>query len=233
MVERDRKARVVAIVALLIGVVGLSLGFAALSNTLTIKSSAEVDVDEDVLNVDFTTSTASIVDGTGVITPTLDPATDGPTGAAGDIDNSAAGAPVVQNLHATFTAPGQTVTYTFYTKNIGAIKAYLTNVTFAAATGASNNETKVCTAKSGGTATQSLVDSACEGISLTMTLGSEDFTASKTRAQFATATAHDLEVDATETVVITITYATGSAQADGDFDVAFGDITLNYSSIAS
>ena len=30
-----------------------------------------------------------------------------------------------------------------------------------------------------------------------------------------------------------IEYADGSAQADGDFDVAFGDITLNYSSVAN
>ena len=35
--DRDRRARVIAIAALLVGVVGLSLGFAAFSNTLTIK----------------------------------------------------------------------------------------------------------------------------------------------------------------------------------------------------
>ena len=51
--EKDRRARVVAIAALLVGVVGLSLGFAAFTNTLTIKSSAEVKVGDSVFNVYF------------------------------------------------------------------------------------------------------------------------------------------------------------------------------------
>ena len=38
--ERDRSGKVIAIVALLVGVVGLTIGFAAFSNTLTIQSSA-------------------------------------------------------------------------------------------------------------------------------------------------------------------------------------------------
>lgn len=221
--EKDRRARVIAIAALLVGVVGLSLGFAAFSNTLTIKSSAEVTVDESVFNVDFSKQAASVVD--GKVTPTLDP-TNGPAAFKGNdatIDNSAAGAAVIKDLHATFTAPGQKVTYSFFTKNAGALKAYLTNVTFA-------TPVKTCTAKTG--TTQSLVDTACNGINITMTLGSESFTETKARANFATATAHDLEAAGSEAVTVVIEYATGSAQADGDFDVSFGDITLNYSSVA-
>lgn len=228
--EKDRRARVVAIAALLVGVVGLSLGFAAFTNTLTIKSSAEVTVDDDTFNVDFSKQSASVVDGTLAGTP--DPATGGPTAADATINNSAAGAPKIEGLKATFTEPGQKVTYSFYTKNAGALKAYLTNVNFANATGGSTN--KVCTAKTG--TTQSLVDTACNGISLKLTLGSENFTATTARASFATATAHDLEKNGTspdyEAVTVEIAYAAGSGQADGDFDVAFGDITLVYSSVA-
>lgn len=221
--EKDRKARVVAIAALLVGVVGLSLGFAAFTNTLTIKSSAEVKVDESVFNVDFSKSTSSVVDGS--VTPTLDP-TNGPagfTGGAATIDNSKAGAPEIKDLKATFTTPGQKVTYSFYTYNVGDLKAYLTGVNFA-------SPAKTCTAKTG--TTQSLVDAACNGISITLKLGSESFTESKARAAFTTATAHDLEKSGSEAVVVEITYAANSAVADGDFDVAFGDITLNYSSVA-
>ena len=223
--EKDRRARVIAIAALLVGVVGLSLGFAAFSNTLTIKSSAEVVVDQSAFNVDFSKQSASVVDGTLSGTPS--PATNGPTAADATIDNSTAGAPQITGLKATFTEPGQSVTYSFYTKNAGALKAYLTNVNFA-------SPTKTCTAKTG--TTQSLVDSACAGISLTLTLGSEDFTATTARTSFATATAHDLEKNGEtgdyEAVTVTIAYAANSAQADGDFDVTFGDITLNYSSVA-
>ena len=223
--ERDRRARVIAIAALLVGVVGLSLGFAAFTNTLTIKSSADVTADASVFNVDFSKQSASVVAGTVAGTP--NPATNGPTAGDATIDNSAAGAAVIKDLHATFTAPGQSVTYSFYTKNAGALKAYLTNVTFA-------SPAKTCTPDTGTTA--SLVTAACNGISLTVRLGSEDFTATTARASFATATAHDLEKNGetgdNEAVTVTIAYAANASQADGDFDVAFGDVTLNYSSVA-
>ena len=226
--EKDRKTKMIAIAALIVGVVGLSLGFAAFSNTLTIKSSAEVTPDDSIFNVDFSKQSGSVVDGT--VTPTLSP-TGGPAefvGSDATIDNT--NDPVIRNLHATFTEPGQSVTYNFYTKNAGALKAYLKNVTFANVSGQST--TKVCAPKTGSQnpATASLVNAACSGISLTMTLGSESFTASKARAEFTSATAHDLEVDGYEAVTVVISYASGSAQADGDFDVSFGDITLLYSS---
>ena len=229
--EKDRRARVVAIAALLVGVVGLSLGFAALTNTLTIKSSAEVGANNDALNVDFADSTGSTSATT--ITGTPSPASGGPTAATATIDNSLTQAAQVTGLKATFTGPGQSVTYTFKTKNVGAIKAYLTNVALNNISGES--ATKKCTAQSG--TTQSLVDSACNGISLTFTLGSETFSTTKARAAFTTATAHDLEIPGStpdsETVEVVIAYAAGSAQADGAFDVAFGDIVLTYSSVAS
>ena len=50
--EKDRSTKIIAIAALLIGIVGLSLGFAAFSNTLTISSSAEVTPDQSAFNVD-------------------------------------------------------------------------------------------------------------------------------------------------------------------------------------
>ena len=224
--ERDRRARVIAIAALLLGVVGLSLGFAAFSNTLTIKSSAEVTVDQGIFNVDFSTATGSVVGGT--VTPSLLPA-NGPAGFTGQnatIDNTGTNAAEIKDLKATLTAPGQSVTYSFYTKNAGELKAYLSSVTFAEVT---SGATKTCTAKTG--TTQALVNSACNGISLKLTLGEEEFTGSKARAQFASSANHDLEKAGYEAVTVVIAYADGSAQADGDFDVAFGNITLNYSSV--
>lgn len=228
LMEKDRKTRFIAIAALLFGVVGLSLGFAAFSNTLTIKSSAEVNVDSSKFNVDFSSSSAAVE--TNPIEATLNKTVTGFSATNATIDNS--GDPVIQNLHATFTEPGQKATYTFYTKNAGELKAYLKNVTFANVSGQS--ATKVCTASEATSpntpATNSLVQAACEDISLKLTLGSEVFTASKARAAFSSATAHDLIVDGSETVTVEIEYAQDGAQADGDFDVSFGDITLLYSS---
>ena len=48
--EKDRGGRVIAIVALLVGVVGLTIGFAAFTNTLTIQSDASVTPDDSLLN---------------------------------------------------------------------------------------------------------------------------------------------------------------------------------------
>ncbi len=222
--QKDNKARFMAILGLLVGVVGLSLGFAAFSNTLTIKSSAEVTVDDSVFNVDFSTNSSTVDDSD--IVPTLSPTgVSGFTATNAQIDNDNGDA-VVKNLHATFTAPGQEVTYSFYTKNAGELKAFLKSVTFSNVSGEST--TKVCTPKTGTTA--SLVNSACTGITLTVTVGSEDFTATTLRSAFATATAHDLNKDGSEAVTVRIAYETGSTMTDGGFDVAFGDVTLLYSS---
>ena len=58
--EKDRGTKAIAIVALLIGVVGLSVGFAAMSSTLTIESSADVAPSENDFTVQFSTSSTTI-----------------------------------------------------------------------------------------------------------------------------------------------------------------------------
>ena len=217
--EKDRGTRVIAIVALLVGVVGLSIGFAAFSNTLTISSTAEVTPDPNKFNVDFTSASSGEVS-----TDPIQPATKNPTtlvAANGTIDNS--GNPTVTGLHATFTEPGQSVVYNFWAKNIGEYIAYLKSITIANATGAESY--KKCTAKTG--TTQALVDTACEGISMTVKVGSEAATSSS----IATITGHNLAKGGFDPITVTISYAEGSGVADGDFDVAFGDITLTYSSV--
>ena len=217
--EKDRGSRIIEIVALLVGVVGLSIGFAAFSNTLTISSSAEVTPDQSKFNVDFTSASSG-----DVSTTPIQPATKNPetlVAANGTIDNS--GDPTVTGLHATFTEPGQSVTYNFWAKNIGEYIAYLKSITIANATGAETY--KKCTAKTG--TTQSLVDAACNGISMTVKVGTEEATSSS----IASISNHSLAIDAFDPIIVTISYANGSAIADGDFDVAFGDITLTYSSV--
>ena len=223
----DKKARSLGIVAILLAVIGLSLGFAAYSNTLTIKSSAEVEPDSDIFNVDFSKNSDSVVDDD--IVPVLDPTgVSGFTATNAVIDNDGGDA-VIKNLHAVFTKPGQKATYSFYTRNAGDLKAYLKSVTFSNVSGES--VTKKCTGKTGPNApTPALVASACQGITLTLTVGTESFTTTTLRNAFANPTAHDLVKNGSETVKVEIAYTAGSEQADGGFDVSFGDITLLYSS---
>lgn len=220
MGSKDRSYQVVTLVALVVAVLGLSVGFAAFSNTLTIKSSAEVTPDENQFNVDLSGASTSEVT---TVTPTLSPASNGPTGTTASVNNSGTNSALIENLHATFTEPGQSVTYTFYARNLGQYLAYLNSITFGNAEGGSSF--KVCTPATGTTA--SLVTSACEGISLTLSVGSlTDVTASQ-----ASLTGHSLAIGGNEEITVTISYASGSERADGNFDVAFGDIVLTYDSV--
>ena len=219
--EKDRSTKIIAIAALLVGVVGLSLGFAAFSNTLTISSSAEVTPDASTFNVDFSATTSgdkSEAPVTPVLTPT---GVEGFTATDGTIDNTSD--PKITNLHATFTEPGQKATYTFSAKNIGEYEAFLKSIVFSNVTGESS--TKVCTPGTGTTAT--LVTAACEDITLSIKVGDE----AVTTGSVTSITNHSLAINANDPITVTIEYAAGGHRADGDFTVAFGAITLTYSSV--
>lgn len=205
--------KLAAIAALILGIIGVSLGYAAFSNTLTIRSSAEVKPDSSAFNVDFSSSSSAVQ--TNDITPTLSAVVTGFTATDAEIDNTSD--PVISNLKATFTEPGQSATYSFYAYNAGEYVAYLNSIVFSG--------TKTCTAKSG--TTQSLVDSACTGITLTATVGSE----AATSTSVASITSHSLAKGAAEQITVVISYADGSAVADGDFDVTLPDIVLTYDSV--
>ncbi len=215
--EKNRTGQVIAFIALFVGIISLSIGFAAFSNTLTIKSNATVTPDSGIFNVDFSDdSTKVLVDPvTPVVTPNTLVATNG------TIDNT--GSPTISNISATFTEPGQKAVYTFYAYNAGELDAYLKSIAFANATGGST--TKVCTALTG--TTDSLVQEACKGITLSVQVGSE----AATIGSVSSITGHKLAKASSDTVVVTLEYAVNSASADGDFTVTFGDVTLNYSSV--
>ena len=213
--ERERGSKVIAIVALCIGVVGLSLGFAAFSSNLTINSSATVTVednfsvyfDEDSINVEENGATAG--------QPTVD-------NVEKREGTQVYESSTIGDLSAAFTAPGQSVKYTFNAVNNGQYVAYLTDVNFIAPV------TPVCTAKNG--ATQALVDEACKQISLSLKVGTETITSE------TTSYANSIAIGGTTPVEVTITYAVkegveNQPLADGDFDVEFGDIELTYKSV--
>lgn len=214
--EKDRSSKVIAIVALLVAVVGLSVGFAAFSSTLTISSSANVTPNSDTFKVVFssndTTLTTEAVNGN--VTGT------GASATAATINNDTN--PTISGLAATFTEPGQKVVYTFYAHNSGEYEAFLKSVTYANVTGKS--ESRECTP--GRDTTAALVTNACDDISVKVNVGTTNTTAST-----ADITKHKLAKKAFEPVTVTIEYASNGDRADGDFSVAFGDVSLVYSSV--
>ena len=205
MKRRYRQTQIITIIALLVVMLGVSVGFAAFSNVLTIGTTAAVTPDSSTFSVLFsssgTTQTTGSVAGTG---------SGGATGGSASISGT-----TISGLKANFTAPGQSVTYTFYSHNVGSFVAYLRNVTF--------GSEKSCTA--GSSANAEMVNAACDDISVSVTVGGSNYLAN------ATVYNHPLAVDAYETVTVTILYSSNGDVADGDFSVTFGDVSLTYSSV--
>lgn len=214
--EKNRTGQIIAIFALVVGVVGLSIGFAAFSNVLKIQSSATVKPSSDTLNVDFSSSDTEVL--TNEIVPVATPSSVVSTNAQIDNTND----PTISNLSATFTEPGQKVVYDFYAYNAGQLDAYLKSIVYSNVKDKTAN--KVCTAKEG--TTDDLVQKACNGISVKVKVGTE----AETSSGIASISNHALAKTKAEKVTVTLEYAQDAERADGDFTVSFGDITLNYSS---
>lgn len=215
--EKNRGAKIISIVALLVAVLGLSLGFAAFSNTLQIDADVKVKPNSNSFNVDFSASNSSLL-ATNII-PVKNPEALLATEAT--IDNT--NVPTISNMSATFTEPGQSVTYTFYAYNNGEYDAFLKNITYNNVV--DGNSFKICTATPG--TTDSLVQSACNSINVKVKVGDE----AETRGSIANINSHRLSKNAFEQITVTLEYTLSGVRADGDFSVKFGSISLGYSSV--
>ena len=102
--KSNKTYNTVALCALIVAVAGLTIGFAAFSNTLTINSSANVAPSSSTLDIAFSTAIDSKTNGTVTGVPTT-----GATGGTATISGT-----TISDVTAHFTAPGQSVTYSFY-----------------------------------------------------------------------------------------------------------------------
>lgn len=215
--EKSRSTRIIAIAALVVAVVGLTIGFSSFSNSLRISSSSTVTPNMSDFSVDF--SSNETVLSTDDISPTKNP--DSIEATEAKIDNT--GDPTISNLTAVFTEPGQNVSYTFYAANNGQYNAFLKSIIYANVTGESSF--RVCTANQG--TTDALVQAACDDISVSVKVGNE----AVTKGTVNNIANHLLSKGSFEPIVVTMEYAENGDRADGDFSVAFGNITLEYSSV--
>lgn len=226
--EKNRGSKVIAIVGLVVAVAALSIGFAAFTQNLTISSSAKVTPSDNVLKVLFSSSDGTQAEEAVVANPSTSADGKTQTGTNATINNNGGVNPTITGLHADFTAKKQTVTYTFYVHNDSEYIAYLRSVAFGNAAG--SDTYKKCT--KGTNTTESMVTAACADVTLKISVGGTEFTSSN-----AAVTDSSLAVGAFAPVVVTISYdAAGTSTTpipDGDFSVAFGDITLGYSSVSA
>ena len=197
----NKNTKIVAIVAILIAVVGLAVGFAAFSSSLTISSSATVTPSADTFKVVF---------GEEGTVPTSGPYT------------------VIKDASYDFTAPGQTKSTRYYIYNIGEYTAYLNSVTFSkesptceATVDGGATASLVSDACEG-------ISMSLEYLDMT-NLSSKKFTATDADVDgisLAKATNPNIKGIAT----LTVTYAKNAARADGAFTVDCGSIALNFGS---
>ncbi len=214
--DNNRTSKVLIILALLIGIVCLSVGFATFSTVLNISSSLKVTPDSSYFKVNFSSRADDLE--TKPIIPSVSDAK--VTATNGIIDNT--NDPTITNLSAVFTEPGQSVTYSFYAYNTGKYLSYLNEVNFKTIDGEAVS--KKCVASQG--ARDDYVQAVCGDIELSIKVGLSLF--KETDNDISN---HTLAREASEPVTVKIAYLDNDHWADGDFEVYFGDITLDYASI--
>lgn len=194
-----KENNVLAIIALIVAVVGLSVGFAAFSTTLTI-SFGNLQVTPE--SSDFT--------GKIYITP-YESSTCSKTAATSisGAGQASGNALTVSGTSATggkaaFTAPSQTGTYTFCIYNSSAYTAYLTSIT-------NNNSAPTCKTSANATPT---------GISLTACNGMKISAA--TDSSWAS-------LAAGEAKKVVVTLSSGTGRADETLNATFKTLTFNFS----
>jgi len=216
---RGKGQKILIIVAVMLVVIGFSIGFSAFSVSLTIKSKADIKPDSSTFSVLFSSSSTSL--STNDVVPILTPDT---ISAFNAKINNNTNPPTISNFSVQFQEPGDKAQYVFYARNTGGLDAYLQSITFYNVTGKSSN--KICTPLEGTLASD--ITSVCSNIKLTLQVGSYTTTTSKSGI-----TNHVLPKNSSEQVIITVEFVDdGSVYSDtiGDFIVEFGDISLIYSS---
>ena len=221
-----KKKYSITIAALIVAIVGLSIGFAAFSNTLTISSTANVNPNTN----DFSLVFANNTNVNELNYSSVYPVNNNPLGENGTIDNS--GNPKLSGLKANFTSPGQSVSYKVYVVNTGKYDAYLTDLNFIPVVGSNY---KVCQGLNG--TTSSLVTAACNDITVSVMVGGTDGVGGTTYSSGSNEiTGKSIAPNGNMEVYVTISYADNTISGgtnhyvDGPMTVVFGDIALQYRS---
>lgn len=247
--ERNGSGKIIAVIALVVAVVGLSLGFAAYSTYLRVEGAATVQTDTTNWQVGFSTTGTTIEALNGTNTKNGVNVTTGHTSDGGSVTVSRYTITQATNPILT-TKSGSSVSYTLSVLNKGSLDANLSNITFptypvscsyvtGSQSGAgtddwleaeNNTETPYAgTKRTAGTGTIS--DTDCNAMfGVTLSINSVDYTSSTT----GTGTLE--KTTGNHPVVLTLAYK-GDSAADaaaanlsGDIEVTINPIGVVYTS---
>lgn len=232
--EKTRQSKVLSIVALVLAILSMSLGFAAFSTTLNIASSATVTPNSE----DFKVTVYGFVDQESLEAYTSDYIlkdsylssttaapiiVDDSTGSTAVIDNSTH---TINNLVGNFKSNNTAITYPFIIKNEGKYDAYLDLSQFTYEDGQYTLETYypgTCVAGEG--TTPSLVEETCQ-----YTIAGIFVNDSTSDVPIVTSSSY-YEIPKGSYIMagVAIGYVEAQTLADGPFTVTFDDIKLNFS----
>lgn len=233
--EKERGGKILAIVALVLAVAGLSVGFAAYSSVLNITSTANVQVDGSNWSVGFSS------DGTNMAPLTTSTAQDvnGVTASANNGSAKLMKYTFYQNVAPTLEPEdGSKVEYSFYVLNDGDIDATLDSISFGSltctyvSTGSdrlleedASNPGAYATPNSSASTISECAD--MFDVSLTFGTGQSAATYGPVDSSF------NVDLDAGDNIPVVLTIeATGDNPnvLDGDFTVSLGNTTVNFKS---
>ncbi len=209
----NRDSKLIAIVALVVAVVGLGIGFAAFTTNLTISSSAKVTPSQSAFKVKFKANTLSCATHTG----------SGSAASSGTIGTDGLS---ISGISVTLTKPGDSVTCTATITAEGDYDAYLTALTTGKLT---------CTGKS--STLGALGSSACSAIKATFTVGSATATATTASASNAATLGELVKITkagntfGTNTLKVKIEYLSSGTPTDEELTITVPTTTLKYETI--
>ena len=107
-VEKERKIKTLSLVALIVAVLGLTIAFAALSQTLTINGTASVDAAKWDIHFENLSEPVITGDAFEIMSPTMEGTS-------------------ISNINVSLTKPGDSITYEFDVVNNGTVDAVFSN----------------------------------------------------------------------------------------------------------
>ena len=206
MEDKDKHTKYITIIALLLGVVGLSFGFAAYTRAINISANVDITPETSEYNGGVLSTQKGKV-ATGMVSAT--------TTSGASAEDAILTKDTISNLSAHFTKPGQSAKYSFYGFNDNEIETYLNSVVFGS---------KTCKAFDGETTEKVL--KACDSINMTIKIGNQTFKSTDVEIKN-----HKLDIQDSEDITVVIEYDSKGIIADKKFKVSFGTSVLTYSTL--
>ena len=243
--EKSRKVKMLSIVALVLAITGMSLGFAAFSSTLNISSSATVtpnsdDFSVEILGMDWS-GEYSLNDSIIAYCDGEDFSMGYAYGSDATVTNGKVAS--ISNISIRFTNPGDSVNYPFIIKNTGLYTTYMRSGSVKVAS--DENSPIICSPADGSEVTDELLNSACEGIDVSVYFSKGTSRVSTTIRNFYrsygsapiefSSFTDPFIIEPGEYIIANyiVVYDRAASRADGAFNVKIADFELTFSTAPS